>query len=111
MAKNNNTSLWNTFKNAFTAEKAKTAALCAEHGIGYGIGYTVTTARDEVGGLLETLSETEAVQALKDGYYEGKADANFAYTQRCLVREEKAIAKANKKALEQAVKEMVANVK
>lgn len=79
--------------------------------ISYGVGYAVATVKNEVGGVLDKITATDIAQEAVKGYYEGKADADLAYAERCRAREEKAIAKANKKALEQAVNEMVNGIK
>ena len=79
--------------------------------ISYGVGYAVATVKNEVGGVIDKITATDTVQEAIKGYYDGKADADLAYAQRCIKREEKAIAKANKKALEQAVNEIIANAK
>ena len=78
---------------------------------GYGIGYGTRTATNEVkytaSKIKNAVCGTKAVQTFTDGYYEGTAQADYDFAQRCVKREEKARAKADAKAAEAAAQEMI----
>lgn len=75
---------------------------------GYGIGYGTRTATNEVkyaaSKIKNAVCGTKAVQIFTDGYYEGTAQADYDFAQRCIKREEKARAKADAKAAKAAAK-------
>lgn len=77
---------------------------------GYGIGYGTRTATNEVkyaaSKIKNAICGTKAVQTFTDGYYEGTAQADYDFAQRCVKREEKARAKADAKAAEAAAQEL-----
>jgi hypothetical protein len=77
---------------------------------GYGIGYGTRTATNEVkyaaSKIKNAVCGTKAVQTFTDGYYEGTAQADYDFAQRCVKREEKARAKADAKAAEAAAQEL-----
>ena len=108
-----NNNLIHIVKEENTMTKAEMIAIRnkSANRISYGVGYAVTTVKNEIGGVIDKIASTDLAQEATKGYYSGKADADLAYAQRCMAREEKALAKANKKALEQAVNEMVNSIK
>ena len=77
---------------------------------GYGIGYGTRTATNEVkyaaSKIKNAVCGTKAVQTFTDGYYEGTAQADYDFAQRCIKREEKARAKADAKAAKAAADEL-----
>jgi hypothetical protein len=77
---------------------------------GYGIGYGTRTATNEVkyaaSKIKNAVCGTKAVQIFTDGYYEGTAQADYDFAQRCVKREEKARAKADAKAAKAAAEEL-----
>jgi hypothetical protein len=82
----------------------------AAHKTGYGIGYATTTVKAEVSyaahKVAKAVSDTRVAQEVRDGYYEGTAQADYDFAQRCVKREEKARAKADAKAAKAAADEL-----
>lgn len=89
-------------------------ALTASKGTGYGIGYATETVKDEAcyygKKIKNAVTSTKMAQALSDGYYEGKNDAYYAFTQRANKREEKARNKMDNKAVKAAANEMFEDI-
>ena len=83
----------------------------AAHKTGYGLGYATTTVKEEVAyaarKVSNAVSETRVAQEVRDGYYDGKADAYNAFADRVGKREAKAREKANAKAAEAAAQELM----
>lgn len=96
--------------------EARTAAITAKvleasNKSGYGVGYGATTVKLEAQGLASKIKDaitgTAVVTEFNDGYEAGKDKATEDYIARCKDREEKARAKADNKAAQQAAQELV----
>lgn len=73
---------------------------------GYGVGYATTTIKEEVAYAMHKVGSTRTAQAFVSGYYDGKADADYAFIQRVRRREEKAREKYEAKAAREAADEL-----
>lgn len=96
--------------------EARTAAITAKvleasNKSGYGVGYGATTVKLEAQGLASKIKDaitgTAVVTEFNNGYADGKDKATEDYVARCKDREEKARAKADNKAAQQAAQELV----
>ena len=84
-----------SLKGIFNAERAKSRQISMEKGIGYGIGYVVTTTKEEAKGIGREIAATKAGEAIRsaashvaDGYHDGCTDAYEAYVARATERAE-----------------------
>lgn len=81
---------------------------------GYAVGYATTTVKEEVAyaahKVSSAVSETRVAQEVRDGYYDGKNDAYYAFAQRANKREEKAREKMDNKAAQAAAEEMFEDI-
>lgn len=103
-----------SWREMFNAERAKARAISMEKGIGYGVGYTMTTVKEEAKGIGRAIADTKAGQVVKEaaanvkeGYYDGCNDAMMDYTMRKTEREEKRRARKDAKAIEAAAQELM----
>ena len=96
--------------------EARTAAITAKvleasNKSGYGVGYGATTVKLEAQGLASKIKDaitgTAVVTEFNNGYADGKDKATEDYVARCKDREEKARAKADNKAAQQAAQELI----
>ena len=89
-------------------------ALAASKGTGYGVGYATETVKDEAcyygNKVKNAIASTKMAQNFTDGYYDGKADAYYAFAQRANKREEKAREKMDNKAAQAAAEEMFEDI-
>jgi hypothetical protein len=89
-------------------------ALAASKGTGYGVGYATETVKDEAcyygKKVKDAVASTKMAQNFTDGYYDGKADAYYAFAQRANKREEKAREKMDNKAAQAAAEEMFEDI-
>lgn len=75
------------FTNGFNRGCVKQTRINAEHGLGYGVGYSVTTIKLCSADIIDTLKETEFVENYTKGYHDGEYQAKVDHTVRKVVRE------------------------
>lgn len=87
-------------------KKGQDMGYAAAHKTGYGIGYATTTVKEEVAYAMHKVTSTKVAQSFANGYHDGRSDAQYAFVQRCIRREEKARERADAKAAMAAANEL-----